>query len=119
MPVAVVNPRQVHDLVKGTGRLAKTDAQEMDAMTTRANQVMTMLVAKKNRLSRSIPSVRSSIRSRVAWLERGSKTRATDCDRCCATVQCGGKWATCCVQLPAWESSCCCPYPRSYRNRAG
>jgi len=88
LPVVVVNPRQVRDFAKATGRLAKTDAldaqmlahfaeamrppvrqlrdgdaQELNAMTTRHNQVMAMLVAEKNRLSRSISSVRPSIQA--------------------------------------------------------
>ena len=98
LPVVVVNPRQVRDFAKATGRLAKTDAldaqvlahfveavrppvrqlrdvdtQELNAMTTRRNQVMTMLVAEKNRLSRSIPSVRPSIQDHIAWLEQQLK----------------------------------------------
>ena len=98
LPVVVVNPRQVRDFAKATGRLAKTDAldaqvlahfaeavrppvrqlrdddaQELNAMTTRRNQVMTMLVAEKSRLSRSIPSVRPSIQAHIAWLEQELK----------------------------------------------
>ena len=98
LPVVVVNPRQVRDFAKATGRLAKTDAldaqvlahfaeavrppvrqlrdddaQELNAMTTRRNQVMTMLVAEKNRLSRSIPAVRPSIQAHIAWLDQELK----------------------------------------------
>ena len=98
LPVAVVNPRQVRDFAKATGRLAKTDAldaqvlahfaeavrpalrqlrdadtQELNALTTRRNQVVTMLVAEKNRLSRAIPSVRPSIQAHIAWLEQELK----------------------------------------------
>ncbi len=98
LPVVVVNPRQVRDFAKATGRLAKTDAldaqvlahfaeavrppvrqlrdddaQELNAMTTRRNQVMTMLVAEKNRLSRAIPSVRPGIQAHIAWLEQELK----------------------------------------------
>ena len=98
LPVVVVNPRQVRDFAKATGRLAKTDAldaqvlahfaeavrppvrqlrdddaQELNAMTTRRNQVMTMLVAERNRLSRSIPSVHPSIQAHIAWLEQELK----------------------------------------------
>ena len=98
LPVVVVNPRQVRNFAKATGRLAKTDAldaqvlahfaeavrppvrqlrdddaQELNAMTTRRNQVMTMLVAEKNRLSRSIPAVRPSIQAHIAWLEQELK----------------------------------------------
>lgn len=83
LPVVVVNPRQVRDFARATGRLAKTealdaqvlahfaeavrppvrplrdeDAQELNSMTTRRSQLMTMLVAEKNRLSRSSRSVR-------------------------------------------------------------
>ena len=98
LPVVVVNPRQVRNFAKATGRLAKTDAldaqvlahfaeavrppvrqlrdedaQELNAMTTRRNQMMTMLVAEKNRLSRAIPSVRPSIQAHIAWLEQELK----------------------------------------------
>ena len=101
LPVVVVNPPQVRDFAKATGRLAKTDAldaqvlahfadavrppvrqlrdddaQELNAMTTRRNQVMTMLVAERNRLSRSIPSVRPSIQAHIAWL--GQQLRDLD-----------------------------------------
>ena len=98
LPVVVVNPRQVRDFARATGRLAKTDAldaqvlahfaeavrppmrqlryddtQELNAMTTRRNQVMTMLVAERNRLSRATPSVRPSIQAHIAWLEQELK----------------------------------------------
>ena len=78
LPVAVVNPRQVRDFAKSTGRLAKTDAlaaqvlahfaeavrpevrplpdhdtQELNALTVRRSQLMTMLIAEKNRLGRA------------------------------------------------------------------
>ena len=98
LPVAVVNPRQVRDFARATGRLAKTDAldaqvlahfaeavrpairqlrdadtQELNAMTTRRNQVMTMLVAERNRLGRALPAVRASIQAHIAWLEQELK----------------------------------------------
>ena len=90
LPVVVVNPRQVRDFAKATGRLAKTDAldaqvlahfaeavrppvrplrdedtQELNSLTTRRNQLMTMLVAEKNRLRRASHSVHPSIRSHI------------------------------------------------------
>src|SRR5437660_7123230 len=74
VPVAVVNPRQVRDFAKATGRLAKTDtldaqtlahfaegvhptprplqdqqAQEFAASLERRQQVIVMLTAEKNR----------------------------------------------------------------------
>ena len=95
LPVVVVNPRQVRDFARATGKLAKTDAldaqvlahfaeavrppvrplrdedtQELNSLTTRRNQLMTMLVAEKNRLRRASHSVRPSIQSHITWLER-------------------------------------------------
>ena len=95
LPVAVVNPRQVRDFAKATGRLAKTDAldaqvlahfaeavrpevrplpdsetQELHSLTTRRNQVVAMLVAEKNRLGRANRAVRPRIQSHIQWLEQ-------------------------------------------------
>ena len=95
LPVAVVNPRQVRDFAKATGRLAKTDAldarvlahfaeavrppvrplpdadtQELHSLTTRRNQVVTMLVAEKNRLGRASRAVGPRIQSHIEWLEQ-------------------------------------------------
>ena len=96
LPVAVVNPRQMRDFARATGKLAKTDAidakviahfaaavkptphplpgaqaQEFDAILTRRRQVVEMLTAEKNRLS-SAPSkaVREHIKAHIGWLER-------------------------------------------------
>ena len=95
LPVVVVNPRQVRDFARATGKLAKTDAldaqvlahfaeavrppvrplrdedtQELNSLTTLRNQLMTMLVAEKNRLRRASHSVRPSIQSHIMWLEQ-------------------------------------------------
>ena len=95
LPVVVVNPRQVRDFAKATGRLAKTDSldahvlahfaeavrpavrplrdadtQELISLTTRRNQVMTMLVAERNRLGPAIPAVRPRIQAHIVWLEQ-------------------------------------------------
>ena len=95
LPVVVVNPRQVRDFARATGKRAKTDAldaqvlahfaeavrppvrplrdedtQELNSLTTRRNQLMTMLVAEKNRLRRASHSVRPSIQSHITWLEQ-------------------------------------------------
>ncbi len=95
LPVVVVNPRQVRDFARATGRLAKTDAldaqvlahfaeavrppvrplrdedtQELNSLTTRRSQLMTMLVAEKNRMRRASQSVRPSIQSHIRWLEQ-------------------------------------------------
>ena len=95
LPVAVVNPRQVRDFARATDRLSKTDARdaqvlahfaeevrqlvrqlrdddahELSAMTTRRNQVTTMLVAERDGLRRATPSVHPSIQAHIAWLEQ-------------------------------------------------
>ena len=96
-PVAVVNPRQVRDFAKATGRLAKTDkidaemlalfgkklrpevrplkdeqTQELSAFMSRRNQLLRMLVMEKNRLSRSYGSVRNDIEKRGYFLRTQS-----------------------------------------------
>jgi transposase len=95
MPVVVVNPRQVRDFAKATGKLAKTDAldaqtlahfaevmrpeprplpdeqtQTLAALLTRRRQLVEMLTAEKNRLASARPPVRKSLRTHITWLER-------------------------------------------------
>ena len=98
-PVAVVNPRQVRDFAKATGRLAKTDAidaeviahfaeavkpevrslksedeQELSALVARRGQVVQMLVAEKNRLGRTgRKRIRKELKEHIVWLERRLK----------------------------------------------
>jgi len=95
LPVVVVNPRQVRDFAKATGKLAKTDVldaqvlanfaeavrptprslpdtetQALTAFVARRNQVMSMRVAEKNRLYASRPPVRQRIQTHIAWLSQ-------------------------------------------------
>lgn len=99
LPVVVVNPRQVRDFAKATGRLAKTDQldaavlarfaervqpeprplapadqQELDALLTRRRQLIEMLTAEKNRLGqvfvRGGKPVRKSLKAHITFLER-------------------------------------------------
>ena len=95
LPVVVVNPRQVRDFARATGRLAKTDTldaqvlahfaeavrpevrplpdsdtQELHSLTARRTQVVEMLVAEKNRLSRASSTVAPRIRAHIQWLEQ-------------------------------------------------
>ena len=96
LPVVVVNPRQVRDFARATGKLAKTDAldaavlahfaeavrppvrplrdaetQVLNSLASRRHQVMTMLVSEKNRLSSAATlAVRPRIEAHMAWLER-------------------------------------------------
>ena len=93
--VAVVNPRQVRDFAKATGRLAKTDridaqvlarfgaavrpeprplpsatVQELDATVTRRRQVLEMLQAERNRQPLARGKVARQIQQHITWLER-------------------------------------------------
>jgi transposase len=94
LPVVVVNPRQVRDFAKATGRLAKTDAldaqvlahfaeavhpeprplsdeatQQLAALLERRAQVVGMLTAEKNRRQQAVARVRPLIEAHIAWLE--------------------------------------------------
>jgi transposase len=95
LPVAVVNPRQVRDFARATGRLAKTDrldaqtlahfghavrptprplpdaeAQALAALVERRRQVVGMRTAEQNRLEATrVPPVRDRIQAHLVWLE--------------------------------------------------
>ena len=49
--------------------LRDEDTQQLNSLTTRRSQLMTMLVAEKNRLRRASHSVHPSIWSHISWLE--------------------------------------------------
>jgi transposase len=95
LPVVVVNPRQVRDFAKATGKLAKTDkidaevlahfaqavrpaprplpdaqTQALGALISRRRQIVQMLVAEKNRLGVAPKPVRTDIQKHILWLER-------------------------------------------------
>jgi transposase len=95
LPVAVVNPRQIRDFAKATGKLAKTDvldaqvmarfaaavqptprplpetqSQELAAMLARRRQMVEMLTAEKNRLGSARKVVRQRIEDHISWLEQ-------------------------------------------------
>jgi transposase len=103
LPVHVVNPRQVRDFARATGRLAKTDAldaqilaqfgevlrpaprplpdeatQALSAVLTRRRQLIEMLTAEKNRLSQTRPSLRKRLEVHIEWLTR--ELRRVDAD---------------------------------------
>ena len=94
-PVVVVNPRQVRDFAKATGKLAKTDkidaaviaefafrlrpevrplkdeqTQLLSALNARRQQIVDMLVAEKNRLHRAPKPNRKNIVAHIRWLEK-------------------------------------------------
>lgn len=94
--VAVVNPRQVRDFAKATGRLAKTDSidasalshfaeairpeprplldapmLELQALVLRRRQLIDMRTAEKNRLETcNVQRVRRDLQKTIAWLTR-------------------------------------------------
>ena len=103
LPVAVVNPRQVRDFAKSTGQLAKTDrldaevlahfgeavrppmrplrdndTQALGAVLARRRQVVGILVAEKNRLSRAASEVRPRIEAHIDWLKQELDDLDTD-----------------------------------------
>lgn len=94
LPVAVVNPKRVRDFAKAKGLLAKTDRldarvlahfaaaiqpplshlpsadeQRLAELVTRRRQVVEMLTAEQNRLSRAPARLRERIQPHLAWLE--------------------------------------------------
>ena len=110
--VAIVNPRQVRDFARATGRLAKTDrldaevlarfgesvrpearplaneqAQALEALVTRRRQLVEMLTAEKNRRARAGPfSARVSIYANCAVALSMARERiAAGCPRVSAS----------------------------------
>lgn len=92
LPAAPVNPRQVRDFAKATGKLAKTDAldakviarfasvmlpeprpipesQEIKEIVARRNQLVQMIVAEKNRLHNAREKIQERIQTHIQWLE--------------------------------------------------
>lgn len=94
-PVAVVNPRQVRDYAKASGKLAKTDAidaavlagfadamrpqarpvldeqaRQLKALVARRRDLVQMIVAETNRLETALPAIATGIRKHLAWLEK-------------------------------------------------
>src|ERR1700730_3695880 len=95
LAVAIVNPRQVRDFARATGRWAKTDrldaevlarfgeavrpearplaneqAQALQALVTRRRQLVEMLTAEKNRRARAPKISHRSIDEHIRWLEK-------------------------------------------------
>jgi transposase len=95
LPVAVVNPRQVRDFARATGRLAKTDAidarvlahfaeliqphvrplpdaqsRELMALVARRRQLIEMLTAESNRYGRAAAMLNRGIAAHIRWLRK-------------------------------------------------
>ena len=95
LSVVVVNPRQVRDFAKATGKLAKTDAidahvlahfaeairptprplpdaqtQAISALMVRRRQMVTMLVMEKNRWQTACVTIRGRVQAHIDWMEQ-------------------------------------------------
>ena len=130
LPVVVVNPRQVRDFARATGKLAKTDtldaavlahfgravrppvrplrdseAQLLHSLVARRHQLIIMLVAEKNRLNTATTvAVRPSIESHIEWLKRELKDLDTDLRQIISAVLYGGRRISSCAPFPELES---------------
>jgi len=106
LPIVVVNPRQVRDFAKATGKLAKTDRldagvlahfaevvkpeqrpildeslQALDEMLTRRRQIVEMITAETNRMhAMRDPALRKRIFKHVQWLRAQLDEIDTDLD---------------------------------------
>lgn len=94
IPTAVLNPRQVRDYARSTGKLAKTDAidarilaefaavvrpeprpladsetMELREILARRSQLNEMITAERNRLHRAHGPLHEQIRAHIIWLE--------------------------------------------------
>src|SRR5208282_3881751 len=76
MPVVVVNPRQVREFARASGRLAKTDT--LDA---RRRELVEMLTAERNRLGSTPKLLHKDITAHIGWLEGRLKERDRELDR--------------------------------------
>ena len=95
LPVSLVNPRQVRNFARATGRLAKTDAidaqvlaqfaealkppvrplpdeqtRELRALVDRRRQLLQMLTSERNRLRHATKRVRPLIHQHIRWLKQ-------------------------------------------------
>jgi transposase len=101
--LAVVNPRQVRDFAKATGRLAKSDridahviaafgqaidpkivrlpdeqARELQDLLLRRSQLVAMRVQESNRMALMQGAMRKQIKSHITWLDRAIDEVNTD-----------------------------------------
>jgi transposase len=106
LPVAVVNPRQVRDFARATGRLAKTDALDAEVLArfaqaiqpppeplpdeeiralrgilARRRQLLGMLTAENNRLYSASKPVAKRIAAHIRWLEKELSRTDGDLDK--------------------------------------
>ena len=144
LPVVVVNPRQVRDFARATGRLAKTDSldaavlahfaeavrpplrplrdaetQVLSSLVARRQQVMTMLVAERNRLSSAVMAVRPSIEAHIAWLKQQLDDPDQGLRQDPPPESCmAGEGRACCAAYPASETRSLLPFWHACPNWA-
>jgi transposase len=95
MPVVVINPQRVRHFAKANGQLAKTDRidaavlahfgevmqppvrplpdaflEELRDLLARRRQLLDMIVAEKNRLATTRPSIRRQLNDHIHWMEK-------------------------------------------------
>ena len=101
LPLAVVNPRQIRDFARATGRLAKTDALDAAAIAHFADVIrpdprpvpdaqarsLGELISRRRRLSRACAS---SGRGLGSWMRRSARSSAGSCCGTGATRPAGG-----------------------------
>ncbi|MBN6715414.1 IS110 family transposase [Pseudomonas capsici] len=104
LPVVIVNPRQVRNFAKATGRLAKTDAidarvlaefaqavkpaireipdartHELADLLARRRQIIDMIVAEENRLKQAtFKALQRDIKAHLVWLRKRLKNTDDD-----------------------------------------
>jgi hypothetical protein len=106
LPIVVVNPRQVRDFAKATGKLAKTDridaqilalfaervrpelrelpteaAQDLEALLARRRQILEMTQAERNRLEHARGAVKKDLLKHIRYLEKRLKNVDTELGR--------------------------------------
>lgn len=116
LPVAVVNPRQVRDFAKATGRLAKTDqldaqvlahfaealrpqarpqpseqTQALAELLARRSQLIEMRTAEKHRQATVSATLQRQIQRHIAWLDQEVTTLDDDLNQ---RLQVDPAWAT-------------------------
>jgi transposase len=130
LPVVAMNPRQVRDFAKATGKLAKTDridaqvlahfadavrpevrplpdaaTRELAVLVARRRQLVEMRVAEQNRSRGVPPRIQSQIREHTPGSTVASPNWIANWDSACAPVQSGESERICCDRRQALARS--------------
>ena len=137
----MVNPGQVRDFARATGRPPQTDAldaqvlahfaqavrppvrplpdsdtQELHSLTARRAQVVEMLAAEKSRLGRANLAVSPRIRALIQWLELEVNDLDQGLQQALHCSPYGRSRTTCCAPCPEWGRNSRCRCFRTCRN---